>query len=62
VSTLQRFLATRQAAGDMLTYEGRQLANPDNVFGNDAGVRQLGAVSGSLDAGLVVALTVPVKA
>jgi protocatechuate 3,4-dioxygenase beta subunit len=34
----------------------------DNVFGNDAGVRQLGAVSGSLDAGLVVALTVPVKA
>jgi hypothetical protein len=29
VSTLQRFLATRQAAHDLPSYEGRQLANPD---------------------------------
>jgi protocatechuate 3,4-dioxygenase beta subunit len=41
---------------------GQTSLQTDNVFGNDAGVRQLGAVSGSLDAGLVVALTVPVKA
>ena len=29
MSTLQRLLATRQAARNMPTYEGRQLANPD---------------------------------
>jgi protocatechuate 3,4-dioxygenase beta subunit len=29
VSALQRFLPTRQAARDLPTYEGRQLANPE---------------------------------
>jgi protocatechuate 3,4-dioxygenase beta subunit len=32
----------------------------DNVFGDDGGVRQLGTVSGSVESGLTVALTVPV--
>lgn len=35
------------------------LAN-DNVFGDDGGARQLGTVSGSVEAGYVVELTVPV--
>jgi hypothetical protein len=30
------------------------------VSGNDGGVRQLGTMSGSIDAGLAVALSVPV--
>jgi len=34
----------------------------DNVFGDDGGAHQLGTITGSIDAGLVVALTVPVKA
>lgn len=32
----------------------------DNVFGDDGGVRQLGEISGSIDAGLTVTLSVPV--
>jgi len=32
----------------------------DNVFADDGGAHQLGAVTGSLDSGLVVALSVPV--
>jgi protocatechuate 3,4-dioxygenase beta subunit len=32
----------------------------DNVFGDDGGVRELAAVTGSVDVGYVVALTVPV--
>ena len=34
----------------------------DNVFGEDGGARQLGTISGSIDAGLVVELAVPVSA
>jgi protocatechuate 3,4-dioxygenase beta subunit len=34
----------------------------DNVFGEDGGVEQLGTVTGSVDAGYAVALTVPVQA
>jgi protocatechuate 3,4-dioxygenase beta subunit len=34
----------------------------DNVFGEDGGVRQLGTVTGSVESGLAVALTVPVNA
>ena len=34
----------------------------DNVFGDDGGAHQLGTISGSIDAGLVVALAVPVNA
>jgi hypothetical protein len=32
----------------------------DNVFGDDGGVRELGRVTGSIDAGLTVELAVPV--
>jgi len=34
----------------------------DNVFGDDGGAHQLGAVTGSIDGGLVVALAVPIGA
>ena len=34
----------------------------DNVFGDDGGAHQLGTITGSIDSGLLVALTVPVKA
>jgi protocatechuate 3,4-dioxygenase beta subunit len=34
----------------------------DNVFGEDGGVRQIGTVTGTLDAGYVVELAVPVSA
>jgi hypothetical protein len=34
----------------------------DNVFGDDGGVHQLGAVTGSVDEGYVVELVVPVAA
>jgi protocatechuate 3,4-dioxygenase beta subunit len=34
----------------------------DNVFGNDGGVHQLGAISGSVSDGLTVELAVPVQA
>jgi hypothetical protein len=44
--------------------EGRPLGQvtlaSDNVFGDDGGVHQLGAVTGSLAGGYSVALTVPV--
>jgi hypothetical protein len=33
----------------------------DNVFGDDAGEQQLGSVTGTVDAGLAVALDVPVS-
>jgi protocatechuate 3,4-dioxygenase beta subunit len=33
----------------------------DNVFSDDGGAHQLGTITGSIDAGLVVALAVPVK-
>src|SRR5439155_12431132 len=33
----------------------------DNVFGDDGGAHQLGTITGSIDAGLVVTLAVPVK-
>ncbi len=32
----------------------------DNVFGDDGGARQIGTVSGSVDSGMTVELTVPV--
>jgi protocatechuate 3,4-dioxygenase beta subunit len=39
----------------------RQLSlTDDNVFGDDGGVHQLGTVTGSIEGGLTVALTVPV--
>jgi hypothetical protein len=34
----------------------------DNVFGEDGGERQIGTVTGSVDAGHVVELAVPVSA
>jgi hypothetical protein len=34
----------------------------DNVFGEDGGAQQLGTVTGSVDEGYVVRLTVPVAA
>jgi len=34
----------------------------DNVFGNDGGAQQLGAMSGSVSDGYTVSLTVPVNA
>jgi protocatechuate 3,4-dioxygenase beta subunit len=41
---------------------GQVSLTSDNVFGDDAGVRELGRVTGSIDAGLTVELTVPVAA
>jgi hypothetical protein len=34
----------------------------DNVFGNDGGIHQLGTISGTIQDGLQVALSVPVTA
>jgi hypothetical protein len=34
----------------------------DNVFGNDAGVHQIGLMSGTIDSALTVTLGVPVSA
>jgi protocatechuate 3,4-dioxygenase beta subunit len=41
---------------------GQVSLQSDNVFGDDGGARQLGTVTGSVDGGITVELTVPVIA
>ncbi|MDT7709370.1 MAG: hypothetical protein QOG20_4977 [Pseudonocardiales bacterium] len=43
-----------------VTNMSRTSLTSDNVFGDDAGVQQIAAMSGTVGAGLVAALTVPV--
>jgi protocatechuate 3,4-dioxygenase beta subunit len=45
-----------------VTNLGQVSLTSDNVFGEDGGVRQLGTVTGDIDGGLTVELTVPVGA
>jgi hypothetical protein len=44
-----------------VTNLSRTSLQSDMVFGEDGGARQLGTVTGSVDAGYAVELTVPVR-